>query len=225
MDTLSLIVSPFQNAAAYLTTIFIRPRENSVVRESFLNDALISQTVEPYNSGVEEMLRSLLGIEQRKGVLAEEEAAYMISSITVPSGETDLATHVASLPDLVFPRFRMIVPKKTKILALDLDETLVHSTSKSSSDYDFFIEVMVDRSSCLYYVHKRPFLDHFLETVSSWYHLVIYTASMKEYADPLVNYLDQGRCLFKKRLFRNVQAHEHLNFRLAWSRWGFLSRT
>ena len=52
-----------------------------------------------------------------------------------------------------------------KILALDLDETLVHSTSRSSGDCDFYVEVLVDRSSCLYYVFKRPFVEQFLETV------------------------------------------------------------
>ena len=40
--------------------------------------------------------------------------------------------------------------------------------------------------------------------MSTWYHLVIYTASLKEYADPVINWLDQGRGLFKKRLFRTA---------------------
>jgi len=34
--------------------------------------------------------------------------------------------------------------------------------------------------------------------------LVIYTASLKEYADPVVNWLDRGQKLFRKRLFRNA---------------------
>lgn len=39
--------------------------------------------------------------------------------------------------------------------------------------------------------------------VSNWFNLVIYTASLKEYADPVIDLLDDGRKLFKKRLFRS----------------------
>lgn len=90
---------------------------------------------------------------------------YSLQGIFVPTNVEDWSAFAASLPDNAFPRYKMILPKKSKILALDLDETLVHSTSRSSSDCDFFIEVLVDRSSCLYYVFKRPFVDQFLETV------------------------------------------------------------
>lgn len=157
---------------------------------------------------------------------------YSMHGIYVPTNIDDWTTFVASLPDPAFPRYRMVLPKKTKILALDLDETLVHSTSKSSGDCDYFVEVLVERSSCLYYVFKRPFVDQFLQTVGNWYHLVIYTASLKEYAEPVVNWLDSGRGLFKKKLFRTVP---HLLFasfscsyvvpdRRAWSRWACMSR-
>lgn len=129
---------------------------------------------------------------------------YSLHGVYVPSGIDDWNIFAAGLPDAAYPRYRMVLPKKSKILALDLDETLVHSTSKSSSDCDYFVEVLVDRSSCLYYVFKRPAVDRFLDTVSSWYHLVIYTASLREYAEPVVSWLDKGRGLFKKRLFRTA---------------------
>lgn len=90
---------------------------------------------------------------------------YSLHGIYVPTSTEDWPTFAAALPDISFPRYKMVLPKKTKVLALDLDETLVHSTSKSSRDCDFFVEVLVDRSSCLYYVFKRPFVDQFLETV------------------------------------------------------------
>lgn len=92
-------------------------------------------------------------------------AEHSVHGIYVPPNVEDWTAFAASLPDTAYPRYKMILPKKTKILALDLDETLVHSTSKSSSECDFFVEVFVDRSSCLYYVFKRPYVDHFLDTV------------------------------------------------------------
>jgi len=129
---------------------------------------------------------------------------HSIMGLQVPAGVEDWTTSVAALPDAVFPRYRMVLPRRTKILALDLDETLVHSTCRSVGDCDFIVEVLIDRSSCLYYLFKRPHVDHFLKTVAEWYHLVIYTASLREYADPVVNWLDAGRGLFKKRLFRSA---------------------
>ena len=72
---------------------------------------------------------------------------------------------LSSLPDSFFPRRRIILPKKQKTLVLDLDETLIHSTAASCVGFDFMIEVLISRTSCLYYVYKRPHVDYFLEVV------------------------------------------------------------
>ena len=113
---------------------------------------------------------------------------------------------LGSLPDSFFPKRRIIAPKKLKTLILDLDETLIHSTATTTtncSDFDFIVEVLVNRASCIYYVYKRPNLDYFLNVVSNWYNLVIYTASVKEYADPVVNLIDETGKFFKRRFFRS----------------------
>ncbi|KAL4081825.1 NLI interacting factor-like phosphatase-domain-containing protein [Scleroderma yunnanense] len=103
-----------------------------------------------------------------------------------------------------------------KTLVLDLDETLIHSTSKplshSSSPFGLLgfgrrnkghtVEVVLDGRSTLYHVYKRPFVDYFLRKVSSWYTLVVFTASMQEYADPVIDWLDAGRGILTRRFFR-----------------------
>ncbi|KAG1753982.1 NIF-domain-containing protein [Suillus paluster] len=103
-----------------------------------------------------------------------------------------------------------------KTLVLDLDETLIHSTSKpmchSSSGSGLLgfgrrnkghtVEVVLGGRSTLYHVYKRPFVDYFLRKVSSWYTLVVFTASMQEYADPVIDWLDAGRGILARRLFR-----------------------
>ncbi|KAG2135883.1 NIF-domain-containing protein [Suillus bovinus] len=103
-----------------------------------------------------------------------------------------------------------------KTLVLDLDETLIHSTSKpighlsSSSGLLGFgrrnkghtVEVVLGGRSTLYHVYKRPFVDYFLRKVSAWYTLVVFTASMQEYADPVIDWLDAGRGILARRLFR-----------------------
>lgn len=78
---------------------------------------------------------------------------------------SEITGFINSIPDTLFPRRRLFLPKVQKTLVLDLDETLVHSTSKSSRNYDAMIEVLVGKSSCLYYVFKRPHVDLFLKKV------------------------------------------------------------
>ena len=108
-----------------------------------------------------------------------------------------------TIPDSLFTRRKGTIPKKLKTLVLDLDETLIHSTSSNPhSNFDFMVEVLVNRASCLYYVYKRPNLDYFLNVINNWYNLIIYTASVREYADPVIDLIDENGVLFKRRLFR-----------------------
>ncbi|KAG0145955.1 hypothetical protein CROQUDRAFT_658063 [Cronartium quercuum f. sp. fusiforme G11] len=116
---------------------------------------------------------------------------------------------------------KAILPgNRTKTLVLDLDETLIHSTSRlgglggsnsilgnssgsiSSGLKVRVVEVVLDGRIVVYHVYKRPWVDFFLKTVASWYTVVIFTASMREYADPVIDWLDQGRGLIDGRLFR-----------------------
>ncbi|RKO97834.1 hypothetical protein CXG81DRAFT_14814 [Caulochytrium protostelioides] len=96
------------------------------------------------------------------------------------------------------------VRRRRKTLVLDLDETLIHSTARSARGYEHTIEVMLGKHVCLYFVFKRPFCDYFLQKVSSWYDVVIFTASMPEYADPVIDWLDKGRTMVQRRMFRNA---------------------
>lgn len=96
--------------------------------------------------------------------------------------------------------------RRRKVLVLDLDETLVHASVSGGADCDLITEVFLQGRSCLYYVKKRPHVDTFLETVARWYQLAIFTASVREYADAVISWLDGGRALFAHRLFRSVNA-------------------
>lgn len=108
------------------------------------------------------------------------------------------------------------VPRKS--LVLDLDETLIHScyidpdTNESVGcafvpdtavpDYDLLISIIKDKSPIQFRVFKRPYVDVFLDFVSKWYDLVIYTASMQEYASIVVDRLDNGRGILQRRFYR-----------------------
>lgn len=77
-----------------------------------------------------------------------------------------------------------------KCLVLDLDETLVHSSFKYVKAADFVIPVEIDGIVHSVYVLKRPGCDEFLKQVSKWYEVVIFTASVSRYGDPLLDTLD-----------------------------------
>ncbi|GHJ87306.1 hypothetical protein NliqN6_3708 [Naganishia liquefaciens] len=145
--------------------------------------------------------------------------------------------HQPSLSITAIPRALSTTPfHRPKTLILDLDETLIHSTSRPLSlqssgmgsgsgimgislsglfsggkhqrggggarGEGHVVEVVLGGRSTLYHVYKRPYVDHFLKKVSSWYTLVIFTASMQEYADPVIDWLDGGRGYFAKKLYR-----------------------
>lgn len=91
------------------------------------------------------------------------------------------------------------VAKKT--LVLDLDETLVHSSFKPIPNPDYIIPVEIDGRLVDVYVLKRPWLDHFLSMVGPRFEVVVFTASLAKYADPLLDLMDKGG-LVRWRLFR-----------------------
>lgn len=116
-------------------------------------------------------------------------------------------------------RHALRVPQKT--LVVDLDETLIHSLAKGgrmSSGHMVEVKLAAPMTASvgpgappttlgpqhpiLYYVHKRPHCDEFLRKVCRWYKLVVFTASVQEYADPVIDWLEQERKFFQARYYR-----------------------
>ncbi len=108
-----------------------------------------------------------------------------------------------------------------KTLVIDLDETLIHSLAKGGRmSSGHMVEVKLNTTvgyggatlgpqhPILYYVHKRPHCDEFLRKVCKWYNLVVFTASVQEYADPVIDWLEQERKYFSARYYR-----QHCTFR------------
>ena len=102
-----------------------------------------------------------------------------------------------------------------KTLVLDLDETLVHSTFKLKSDVgekfaDHIIDLNIDNTAYAVYVKLRPFALQFLSALAPYYEVVIFTASMPQYAEPLLDLLDNND-IISARLFRShCTPHEGL---------------
>jgi len=91
--------------------------------------------------------------------------------------------------------------KGMKCLVLDLDETLVHSSFKPVESCDFVIPVEIEEHVHQVYVCKRPHVDEFMKRCGEIYEIVIFTASLAKYADPVLDLLDVHKVI-DWRLFR-----------------------
>ena len=125
-----------------------------------------------------------------------------------------------------------LIKSKKKILILDLDETLIHADfneefTDKDIKYDKIIsfyseeplscnetedeELTDDDSKDLSSVKilnkvgifLRPGVNFFLEKASKYFEIGIFTASVPEYADAVINYLDPENKYIKFRLYRD----------------------
>ena len=159
---------------------------------------------------------------------ALSETAAQLKSPTSPSSSLRITKYPRSpapprpLIPLHQPSYNSLSRSPQKTLVIDLDETLIHSLAKGgrmSSGHMVEVKLapIVSTSSgqhstpqhpILYYVHKRPHCDTFLRKVSAWFRLVAFTASVQEYADPVIDWLEQEKTFFERRYYR-----QHCTFR------------
>ena len=156
-----------------------------------------------------------------------------IKSPTSPASSTKLTKypHASAPPRPLIPRrqpsysaqssLQAFTRLTQKTLVIDLDETLIHSLAKGGRmSSGHMVEVKLNTTvgyggatlgpqhPILYYVHKRPHCDDFLRKICKWYNLVVFTASVQEYADPVIDWLEQERKYFSARYYR-----QHCTFR------------
>lgn len=98
-----------------------------------------------------------------------------------------------------------------KCLVLDLDETLVHSSFKMVPNADFIVPVEIEGIVHNVYVIKRPGVDEFMRLMGRMYEIVVFTASLNKYADPVIDILDIHHVV-SHRLFRESCYNHHGSF-------------
>ena len=98
-----------------------------------------------------------------------------------------------------------LLPKQNsdkKTLVLDLDETLVHSQFQPfDNPSDIILKIELENELHDIHVMVRPGVSEFLKNMGKLYEIVIFTASVSKYADPLLDILDKDKNC-KYRLFR-----------------------
>ncbi|KAI0134705.1 HAD-like domain-containing protein [Xylariales sp. AK1849] len=162
---------------------------------------------------------------------ASADLSAQLKSPTSPVGALTKYPKTPAPPRPLIPRrqpsyipYENTDPTHLKTLILDLDETLIHSMSKGGrmGGSGHMVEVRLNTTyvaagghqslgpqhPILYYVHKRPHCDEFLRKISKWFNLVIFTASVQEYADPVIDWLESERKYFTARYYR-----QHCTFR------------
>ena len=81
------------------------------------------------------------------------------------------------------------INRKPYSLILDLDETLVHFKVNPDNESEGVLRV-------------RPGIIEFLDSIDKYYELIIFTAATQEYADLLIDAVEENKIYFEHRLYR-----------------------
>ncbi|KAF8075512.1 hypothetical protein N665_1089s0006 [Sinapis alba] len=99
------------------------------------------------------------------------------------------------------PRTEYTNTKRTIIL--DLDETLVHSTTQMPGvRYDFMVMVKTESEVMPIFVVKRPGVTEFLERLGESFEVVVFTAGLEDYASQVLDKIDK-KGVITQRLYRD----------------------
>jgi len=89
-------------------------------------------------------------------------------------------------------------------LVLDLDETLVHSHFEKVDQYHLYLKLQSNGSVFEVYVVQRPYLLEFLQEVGDDFEIVLWTASLKAYALPVMQMIEkESGVKIHHKLFRD----------------------
>jgi len=132
------------------------------------------------------------------GCFSKKQQASPSAGPTPPRGGAPESDYRGLLPPLTQEQ----KDNNIHTLVLDLDETLVHSSFQYVSGVDLNITITLDGENYEVYVAKRPGVDQFLEHVAKEWEVIIFTASLDLYANPVLNRLDRKKVIVH-RLFRD----------------------
>ena len=115
---------------------------------------------------------------------------------------TDTITHKCT--PLSFQFDKIINEKKKKLAIFDLDETLVHCQIKNIEECQFKIEInLPSKKKGKIGINVRPNWKTAINKIKDKYVIVVFTASHKNYAEGVLNFLDPNKFYFPYRLYRN----------------------
>lgn len=83
------------------------------------------------------------------------------------------------------------VKKQNKpTLVLDLDNTLIYSSSKEIRKYDHIISISHNSKNQNIWILERPYLQQFLDSMHEKYEIVLFTAGIRQYGIKVIKKID-----------------------------------
>lgn len=132
---------------------------------------------------------------------------YVVNSITIISVlEKLIIKNNVKSPQLSEEQLLQLkkLDLNKKTLVIDLDETLIHSDINNEYDCaETIISININGENSSFGLIVRPFTNEFLQFASERFNLIIFTAGVKDYADPIIDYLDPNDIFFSLRLYRD----------------------
>ncbi|KAK1574929.1 hypothetical protein Q3G72_001065 [Acer saccharum] len=183
--------------------------------EGFMELPALEETVEAVNSHIarscEELVKnsdySSFHLVNHQIKSYDEEIDVNSSRVEPDEADFDPQLFIRNFLNLSDLGSDLLPPNETSMrkritLVLDLDETLVHSTTEPCDNADFTFQVFFNMKDHTVYVRQRPFLQTFLERVAEMFEIIIFTASQSIYAERLLDILDPDKKLISRRVFR-----------------------
>lgn len=131
---------------------------------------------------------------------------YTVNNLTIISYFENIVSKEFSATSLSSYQIEELLrfDRSKKILILDLDETLIHSDLEGVYPLcDAEVSITLengDLSSIKFNI--RPYTKEFLKFASNNFNLILFTAGVQSYADPIIGFLDPDNEYFKLRVYR-----------------------
>ena len=94
-----------------------------------------------------------------------------------------------------------------KTLVLDLDETLIHSSmTPFPNRTNIVLQIDIGPEKYTIYSIQRPFVEEFLNEMSLYFDIILFTASLEQYSKPLLKFID------KNNVIKHVYNREYCKF-------------
>jgi len=97
------------------------------------------------------------------------------------------------------------LPHGMRTLVLDLDGTLVHAIDNKNDTPGHVTLKMKDDEGSLktFGVHFRPYLHYFLEKITPYFEIAVFTSALPNYASAIVDYIDPHKKIIKYVMCRD----------------------
>ena len=91
------------------------------------------------------------------------------------------------MEDIMMKSLELGKKEKDKTVLLDMDETMIAAKFEGKVSPKFITTFSFPFSGTTIHVRLRPYLQDALEKIGQLYEIVVFTAGVKEYADPILD--------------------------------------